>query len=454
MNTYKYSKYNVLIDTDNENVILFNSFSGGIIKLELKLYDNLVNNHFSNLKSQEIETLVQGGYIVQSDFDESHRVERLFQNECLNPKPELVTYVIAPTLRCNLNCIYCFQKNYRSNDSQRVSDKTLDNIINFILKINKNNSNLKYIKINWFGGEPLLCYDAIVRLSCKIQKKLEPRGIKLLTGIITNGVLLDANKLSILKDKCCLRHLQITIDGELETYCAKKQTTADVFKKVIDNIRLATHYVETVVRLNADKTNYEEILRLVDFIYSMDINETNLKMHFAQLRNYTNDFGVENLYFDDFEYELKRKDFLRRQHHREHFLSKKKSGVPRFTGKLNCGLLPQFNFVIDGDGNLYKCEHHLGDDSKIVGDVIRGTINYPNYTQCINSINNDSRCKSCNLFPICNYVQCTVMHEFCGEGKCKMYDVQLKVVKSRIKNYMREYTEDVETKEIKNQYGS
>lgn len=301
MENYKASQFNIIVEKDEMNSILYNCYSGGIIKIENEFLQCIEKSLISKLDNKIITQLFNNGFIVSKNIDEYRRVKNEFQMN-LNTKQNMVTYVIAPTLRCNLNCEYCFQKNYRDNKCQDISNETLDNIIEFIIKSNKNNPNLKYIKISWFGGEPLLCYDKIIKFSKIIKQKLKDIDVKLMSGIVTNGVLLDEQKLLSLIDEANLMHLQITVDGEVDTYCLKKQTTPEIYERVINNIILSTKFIKTVVRLNSDKTNYKELTRLSEKLYSKVKNKDNLKIHFAQLRNYNNTQEMINEYFDDYEY--------------------------------------------------------------------------------------------------------------------------------------------------------
>lgn len=437
MENYKASQFNIIVEKDEMNSILYNCYSGGIIKIENEFLQCIEKSLISKLDNKIITQLFNNGFIVSKNIDEYRRVKNEFQMN-LNTKQNMVTYVIAPTLRCNLNCEYCFQKNYRDNKCQDISNETLDNIIEFIIKSNKNNPNLKYIKISWFGGEPLLCYDKIIKFSKIIKQKLKDIDVKLMSGIVTNGVLLDEQKLLSLIDEANLMHLQITVDGEVDTYCLKKQTTPEIYERVINNIILSTKFIKTVVRLNSDKTNYKELTRLSEKLYSKVKNKDNLKIHFAQLRNYNNTQEMINEYFDDYEYAIKKKEFYTNQVIKGNLSDNvNKNTLSHYNGKFFCGLAPYMNMVIDEKGNLFKCEHHLGNLSKVVGDVINGVYHNSEYNQFLNPIY-DSRCEKCNIYPCCNYSQCVIMHNFCGEGECKVHEQQLKSLIYKVKCYIGE----------------
>lgn len=111
---------------------------------------------------------------------------KYFTNVCLNL-----------TNRCNLQCKYCFV-------SQSFNDMTLDKAIkavdflvdNFYQKKEKNLIKENNIRINFFGGEPLLLWNEIIVPLVEYSKKYNDLIIFTLT---TNGLLLNEEKLIFLK---------------------------------------------------------------------------------------------------------------------------------------------------------------------------------------------------------------------------------------------------------------
>ena len=280
----------------------------------------------------------------------------------------------------------------------------------------------------------MLCYEQIVYFSKSLKAALSEKNIGFTCSMITNGTLLDEKKLRVLVSDCNLYRIQITIDGEENTYCSKKQTTGEIFNRVLNNICLATRYTKTTVRVNADKQNFNELLRVSKSISQMDIKKDNLFIHFAQLRDYNNNTQVLNAY-DDLEYWQAKYAFYSTidQH------LPKKNTVPSFSVKPFCGLAKGNNLVIDYLGNLYKCEHYIGNPQKIVGTVADGVFYNSVYEKSF-SLATDERCNNCDLFPICNYAQCTAMHTFAGDDQiCLCYANQLETIKQKIKKYLEEH---------------
>lgn len=437
MTKYKESQYNILVEQDEEGVVLYNCYSGGIIQLENKAYESIQQTEFcidSVLYGRE---LLQNGFIVNANINEFQRVKTQIESTISNHNQEMISYVIAPTLNCNFRCVYCFQKDFRTDGNENiVTEETLCKIKQFILNEAKGNRNLKKIKITWFGGEPMLCFEQIVSFSKQLKDTLAERNISYVADMITNGALLDEDKLKVLVEDCNLKNVQITLDGEERTYCEKKQTSTVIFKKVLENVRNATKYIKTTVRVNADKTNFEELQRLIKSLYLSDVNKDNITVHFAQLRDYDCANCEESNCFNDLEYWKRKEEFYSALKALD--IKGNKKGLPAFSLIPFCGLALGHNLVIDYRGNLYKCEHYIGDETKIVGNVYDGLFYNEVYEQSL-SLATDERCNKCSIFPCCNYSQCAAMHGFAGkDSECKCYKNQLETLKQKIKKYLEE----------------
>lgn len=432
---YKLSQFNIVIDKNKINSTIYNCYSGGVAEIENKILEDL-KQPLEKEKIQYADELIENGYIVDCDLDEFSKVKDSIENNCNNPNPTIVNYIIAPTLKCNLDCEYCFQSEVRKNNLDgEMSDKTMFKLIDFILISNKNNKNLQMIKITWFGGEPLLCYEKILKISQILKEKLFKTKIKLVSNIITNGVLLTKDKVEKLIKECNTESIQITLDGEVETYCSKKRTNKNVFHTVLNNIVNASQLLKIIIRLNADKTNYDELLTLIKQLFAMPVNLDNIDIHFAQVRDYSHNENQSLKYFNDCEYSQQKLNFLKKLSALGYKNFNKKIHPPVFVEKPFCGLMAKNNFVIDYKGNLLKCEHHLGLE-KNVGNIFDGLDCNNTYYDSL-SLVKDNRCRTCNIFPCCNYVQCNIMHEFTGKKDCSCYNNQLQTIINSVKDYLK-----------------
>lgn len=438
MKKYKPSQYNIIVNQDENETILYNTFSGGIMQLDNTVYQKLYERDFIYDSFPYFEELKRDGYVVDAAINEFNRVNSLMRELNNNIYPEKVSYVIAPTLNCNLHCVYCFQKDMdNSQKSENMTFSTMEQIVDFIMRSNLGNAYLKTINISWFGGEPMFCFDKILDLSKLLKEKLKNTHIHLTSRMTTNGTLLNEERIKTLIDIANLQRIQITVDGSEKIYCKKKQTDSNTFNKVIENIVLATHNLQTTVRFNADKNNFEDLKVVSQMLYEM-CNRDNLKIHFAQLRNYNCD--CDKCFFKDDEYSKAKTEFYQNLFDLGYISQKPNVTPPKFKLKPFCGFKALKNFVIDPLGNLYKCEHNLGDITKIIGDVKNG-IYYNEEYQSIVEDKKPTKCAKCEIFPFCNYAACSVMQSLTGDENCRQYAAQLKVIIGKCNKYCKETKE-------------
>ena len=432
---YKASRYNIVIKQD-EDIIIYNCYRGGITKLRLDLWDRINRSAFYKNEIEYFDELFRDGYIVDEQLDEYQRVKMQREERIASLYPKIVSYVLVPTLSCNLNCCYCFEKYLKKDDfNNKITQEMLDKIEKFILNENNYNNQLKTIILHWFGGEPLLCYDQIISFSQQLKRELSQRGIQLISRMTSNGVLLSKEKIESLTLNCGLKKIQITLDGMAKSYCEKKQTNLSTFNKVIENIILSTYYLETTIRLNADKNNFEELKELMQLLFTSNINKNNLKVSFAQIRNYTNDSFLDSNCLNDYEFWKYKKqfyDFLKQFN----YYDNTNEQLPVFVPFSYCGIRTKHNFVIDFSGNLYKCEHYMGDETKKVGTVQNGIYFNEEYIKSQNFIDK-TKCKLCNIYPCCNYAECSVMFDLTGNNNCSCYSDQVKIIKESVIDYLK-----------------
>ncbi len=72
-----------------------------------------------------------------------------------------------------------------------MSDKVENEIIKYIQNNIESNNQINKLNITWFGGEPLLCIDKIVRMTEKINNIALKNNIFTSYSIVANGVLLN-----------------------------------------------------------------------------------------------------------------------------------------------------------------------------------------------------------------------------------------------------------------------
>lgn len=390
-NKFVGSKFNFIVDEVSEKVLVYNTFSGSVCQLEKNIWE-MINLGKIEETHPYFNALKQQGLIVPKEVDE---IEKILTQENIakyTDSKKHLHFVIAPTLKCNLRCYYCFEPS--KCDSLIVTNDTLCDILHFIES--SLTSETKTLKITWFGGEPLLAKDSIIKFSEAMIKIAEQHFVQYASAMITNGICLTKEIAGILKSKCKVQEVQITLDGDNEEYCKRKGATSSIFNKVINNIVDAAELLRIQIRLNCDGRNYDSIVRVVDELFTKYNLSEKITVYLAQVTDYNGD-GFVCCNSDDFnKLVIKFNTYLTNKYP----LYNKNLTKKLDAKKCYCALKKCNNFAIGPKGELYTCEHDFGIKGRIVGDVKKG-LYYTKYHKKFLELHLSKKCKQCKLLPLC-----------------------------------------------------
>lgn len=383
------SKYLIFAEDkiDKNKINCINLFTGSFIKINLKDFLLLFNYKKLNENQEILKKFIEEKIII--NFDEyDFWLKRAKINSDSTDKLSLS---ICPTLDCNFNCPYCFEKHRQGKMSLEVQE----DIINFINKVNSKNK-LKKLNITWFGGEPLLNIEIIESLSQKIISFSEKNNIQYFSNIITNGYLLNQKNADILA-KAKVNKYQITLDGVSEihdkTRCLKNGSPS--FNKIVDNLKNTKIVGHINIRQNIYNDNKNNIEELKNFLEQLKkTSNNNISYYFGEVC--LNDNLEEN----------NKLSMIESLNFSKIKLSQSDIFIPKIKF-LACGAQRKNTFTIDELGNLYKCRDQAGTLKYSFGNIKNwndNIISYPNnFNTFIDTIEmiNDKDCIECAWFPVC-----------------------------------------------------
>lgn len=401
------SFYNLEIEVE-EGILIYNILTRGFALLNKKEYIEFYKNE--NLWSNDEEKLremAKNGFIVESDDKEQYL--KKFDEIRKNFKDYLnITFV--PTNFCNFNCPYCFEKNKK----YKMTDSVLEKSIEFVKELINKNKDLKNVSVGFFGGEPLLELDKIIKFGRSIKNMCEIRGIKFSSSIITNGFYFDLRTASALKSKCNLNMVQITFDGSREFHNARRSNSYDILMKNLDEVKNIRD-LRINLRIQVDKENIVSIKNLLidlkkfngypniriffsPILGEFEENKSNTEIYFT-----FEEFG--KIYVDKIlpmllELDIKNFDLYPRP----------------YAG--GCSFASNNSFIIDADGSLKECLELVGSKESF------GTIFSKNYERKLVKIDLDDTCKECKFLPLCNG-SCP-LRVLRGEKRCVFWKYALK----------------------------
>jgi uncharacterized protein len=389
----KASQFNNFIFEENI-VIAYNSFSNQFIILDPQLFElfkaGCDNNEIESLKNYHEElfdVLVNHGFIIDPDTDEIQKVKEIREKIDFNLSEYRLT--INPTMNCNFSCWYCYESHIK--DSKMNTDK-LQNVKNFILNT-LNDPNIKNFYLNFFGGEPLLYFNKVIKPLVEFTKEIcEEKNINYNTSYTSNGFLISNDMIDVF-NQTNIDHIQITLDGSKEEhdkvrFVSKKKGSYDIITK---NIKLLTdNKIYVVLRINYTDKNIDSTIHIAEDINELKIDKSyiNVSFHnvwqegnanFDKVSNIMNEFKKFGYYTQSLYGTL---DTLQNS---------------CYADKIN-------QATINYDGKVYKCTARDFTEENKEGDLNdEGIIIWNNKKDLrLDSKFKNPSCLKCSILPICN----------------------------------------------------
>lgn len=371
-----------------EGVVCFNTLSGSLVLMTELEYAKLSP---SNIYDERLYSL---GLYEDVNVDEyAEWIEAYKQGKCDN---SFIDLTILTTRQCQFNCVYCFEG---EKPKQNLTEVVAEQIKTFL--INRKGT-FKVLRVNWFGGEPLLGYNRIVELSSFFINFCKDNSIEY-TGITTtNGYALTREKCKTLVNDCMVKRFTITIDGTRSIHNQRRplKNGQGTYDRIWQNIHwLIEKGAQIILRITIDKNNVENISQLIDEIANRKLAKK-LKIVFVRTIEilfspdsissvvYTpEEFAPVEIRLIDYAHRLGLVDY--------HLPSRSPLG----------GCLRSGDITVGTEGEVYKCLDTIGDDKWISGtiDAIDQSPRpqwYQNYLSWTPDDNDD--CRKCKLQPLCN----------------------------------------------------
>ena len=201
----------------------------------------------------DLETIQESGLLVSKEFKRGYVADVDEIKDILDNRIEGIT--ISITSQCNLGCSYCLYggkySNYSELDSQAMSWEVLKSSLDFLHNHSKES---KTVRIDFFGGEPLLAFRLIKQSVSYCKKLKEQTDTEVVITIASNGTVLSKSIIDfIVQEKI---YIQFSIDGEKDIH--------DKFRKFKTNGKgshdLIMRNLKKIFRKNSDY--YSKYVRL------------------------------------------------------------------------------------------------------------------------------------------------------------------------------------------------
>lgn len=386
-----WSKYNILSKSEKYGYLLFNTMSLAFIRIneqDIDMWKKLRETPDFYTNFQNYDFLIKARILVDNQEDDLNVYLADVLKNRYNSSDMALT--ILPTRGCNFGCIYCYEQD---RPNVLMNEQTEKTIVKFVCS----NSNLKRLSVVWYGGEPLLNFDSMVRLT-KMFKQLN---IEYSAKIVSNGYLLTKEKADLMKD-LAIRNIQITFDGSEEIHNQRRFLLGGqpTYRKIMDNLKylLSINKEITIdIRTNIDRRNKDDYNKFYQDFKS-EINDKRVTMYPGFVSDLLSsecvspEFNIsEGGYkaqfildiFDKYGIEIK-------------------SFLPKYR-RHSCVASKYFAFVIGPEGELYKCWRMVGNQKEAIGNVNDGSFDMVKFSKYLIGADYtlDSKCLQCEFITLC-----------------------------------------------------
>ncbi|MCM1319698.1 MAG: radical SAM protein [Muribaculaceae bacterium] len=405
----KLSLYNNILDTDNNILLVYNALSDKYVATSE--YISLAEHTHPELVSNEAlrSELLDIGFWVEDSIDEAEQVRELIQkhDHCL----DTFHLHINPTVDCNFRCWYCYEDHKAGS---RMKSETVSAIKRLIERKIADTPELKVIHLSFFGGEPLMGFENVVKPLMLTTKALcKAHNILHTFHFTTNGYLINERMLDFFEDYGS--SFQITLDGYREHHDKVRKTRSGKgsYDQIVHNIiELVNRQCSVLVRINFTTENIDSIAEVMNDFRNLT-SEQKQYTRFDLQRVWQDSCGEidERVTAIVADYQQKLRDMgFNVSFYRTHDAVRSSC----YGDKRNYQL-------INYDGGVYLCTARDFDDAHRAGTINSdGTIEWRNNAQECRLSAKFSKpiCHTCRIAPICGGGCCTQALEHPEPDKC------------------------------------
>lgn len=391
---YKWSRYNICAKSDDGAILIFNTKTGGsgIIlppyKIDTKNFENFLNL----------------GFILERHTDEL--VEIINRFKVIRKDETTMRLILLPAEICNFRCTYC----YETFRGLIMKNDVADGIINLV---QKNSTRLKLLEVSWFGGEPLLAINQILKITRTCRDIADKSGFNFLSDITTNGFLLTPPNFEKLLS-VGIRGYQVTIDGpsEIHDSLRKLKNKKGTFQKIwanLQSIKTINQDFYFLIRTNFERQMWGKLKKWIMLYNDEFKDDSRFRLLFRPIFAYSTPRGIEKRLQlcslqKGAEIETELALFLwKTQNFPINYLQE--ILLPNPKSAYCYGALPNC-FIIGADGMIWKCTVGLSEKEAVGmlqknGDIVFDTQKLNEWNRYTEEWLGDKECLRCLRLPLC-----------------------------------------------------
>ena len=287
---YVWSKFTILVEYEKSIIITnLKYFDSVIVQKDGRIHRSFFLKNTELLIDTDVEFLISHNFLVDEKLDEIYECD--FSRNRAVFSDSTLDLTILPTESCNFRCVYC----YESASNQHLTKEGERAIVKFV---QQNVRKYRHVRLAWFGGEPLVRKDQVLRITKAINDICKSNGVLFSARMTTNAYELDIDTFNELVSNRLLSY-QICIDGDRNSHDRQRPHASGngSYDKIMYNIRdIATKAKSNVFRVslrtNIARETEEHIEPYLHEIYDIIGNDSRFEIVFQGVRNW----GGERIY--------------------------------------------------------------------------------------------------------------------------------------------------------------
>ncbi len=384
----KLSRYNHFFQMADTLRVVYNALKGTVVRLDKDSWNLVQEGKYYELDPEISGVMRKQGILIPDETNELALAMERYRH--LRSSRNKLMLTIAPTLDCNFVCPYC----YENRLSGVMDEETTEQLIAFVDNRMKLTGE---VSVTWYGGEPLLAVESVLRITGRIRALCESRKKKVSFFLVSNGYLLT-EVLALELAAAGISGIQITLDGPPDVHNRRRVLRGGdgTFHRLLQSVRIAVDTFETVkVRMNLDRENRGEWKQLAEILEDAGVlGKVRFEIAGVDATNEANE-GYKSSCLSPAEFSREWVDFAEFMYRKE-----ETEGVelPQMTV---CSKVSEFAYVIGPTGDIYKCWNDVGNPEKITGHVSGpDRVDWNREWERFNPLD-WPECRDCALLPAC-----------------------------------------------------
>lgn len=256
----KPSTYNVYVPV-GEDTVLYNTLYGSVTRItgaDLPRVRAALDRP-AGAGAEDLATLIAQRHVVPNETDElvivRHRRRRGIDGT------GRLDVIVMPTMECNFDCVYCYETRVPGRMSAAVEAR-------LVRWLEREMPTATLTLFHWFGGEPLLDVDLVIRVTERCNSIAAGAGVRFWPHVTTNGALLSGRRRERLLVAGIVEY-QVTLDGTARThdrlrpFASGRPSFARVHANVVDALN-ADERVVITLRVNVNNDDLGDVPELLE----------------------------------------------------------------------------------------------------------------------------------------------------------------------------------------------